>query len=130
MPINIINTFSICYHSNQQLFFSPTPALLTRITNCYMKHPQFPFTNRPLLSPSEAVNLEEFTPYEVADLIKLYCRELPEPILTSKLSEILILVQESECMCVSLMKAAAALRSLISVCHQKLYCIIVIVGKE
>lgn len=29
-------------------------------------------------------------------MIKLYCRELPEPILTNKLSEILVLIQESE----------------------------------
>lgn len=43
----------------------------------------------------ELLDFEDFTPNEVADLIKLYCRELPEPILTSKLSEILILIQES-----------------------------------
>ena len=48
------------------------------------------------LSFSEFSNFEEFTAYEVADMIKLYCRELPEPLLTNKLSEILVLIQESE----------------------------------
>ena len=37
-----------------------------------------------------------FTCYEVADMIKLYFRQLPEPLLTSKLSETLLMIQESE----------------------------------
>ncbi len=37
-----------------------------------------------------------FTCYEVADMIKLYFRQLPESLLTSKLSETLIMIEESE----------------------------------
>ena len=40
------------------------------------------------------VNYSEFTPYEVADFLKLYFRELPETLLTDKLSEVLLSVQE------------------------------------
>ncbi|XP_064404560.1 stAR-related lipid transfer protein 13-like isoform X3 [Halichondria panicea] len=36
-----------------------------------------------------------FTCYEVADMIKLYFRQLPEPLLTSKLSETLLMIQEN-----------------------------------
>ena len=42
-------------------------------------------------------DFSNFTCYEVADFIKLYFRELPEPILTSKLSETLLMIQESKC---------------------------------
>ena len=45
---------------------------------------------------SDYSNFAGFSPYDVADMIKLYFRELPEPILTSKLSEMLIVLQESE----------------------------------
>jgi len=38
----------------------------------------------------------DFTSYEVADLIKLYFRELPEALLSSKLTETLIMIQDSE----------------------------------
>ena len=37
-----------------------------------------------------------FTCYEVADMIKLYFRQLPEPLLTTKFSETLIMIQNSE----------------------------------
>jgi len=40
------------------------------------------------------VSYSEFTPYEVADFLKLYFRELPEALLTDKLSEVLLSVQE------------------------------------
>ena len=39
---------------------------------------------------------DDFSCYEVADLIKLYFRELPEPLITSRLSETLIMIQESK----------------------------------
>ena len=44
----------------------------------------------------ELSDFEDFSAYEVADFIKLYCRELPEAVLTTRLSEILLLVQESK----------------------------------
>lgn len=40
---------------------------------------------------------EGFSVYDIADMIKLYFRELPEPLLTAKFSEILIVIHESEC---------------------------------
>ena len=44
--------------------------------------------------PTDHVNYSDFTVYEVADLLKLYFRDLPEVLLTDKLSEVLISVQE------------------------------------
>ena len=41
-------------------------------------------------------NYEDFSVYDIADMIKLYFRELPEPVLTTKLSEMLIIIQQSE----------------------------------
>ena len=43
---------------------------------------------------TDYVNYTEFTVYEIADMLKLYFRELPEVLLTDKLSEVLISVQE------------------------------------
>ena len=43
-----------------------------------------------LLLLAEAVNFENLQPYDVADLIKQYFRELPECLLTNKLSETFI----------------------------------------
>ncbi|XP_052792367.1 uncharacterized protein LOC128226503 isoform X2 [Mya arenaria] len=40
----------------------------------------------------EAIDFEDLQPYDVADLIKLYFRELPECLLTNKLSEIFITI--------------------------------------
>ena len=42
------------------------------------------------------MNYEGFTAYEIADMIKLYFRDLPEPLLTNKLTEILIVIHESK----------------------------------
>ena len=42
------------------------------------------------------VNYSDFTVYEIADMLKLYFRELPEVLLTDKLSEVLISVQEGK----------------------------------
>lgn len=39
---------------------------------------------------------DDFSCYEVADLIKLYFRELPERLFTAKLSDTLIMIQESK----------------------------------
>lgn len=44
--------------------------------------------------PTDHVNYSDFTVYEIADMLKLYFRELPEVLLTDKLSEVLISVQE------------------------------------
>ena len=41
-------------------------------------------------------NYENFTAYDIADMIKLYYRQLPEPVLTTRLSEMLIVIQQSE----------------------------------
>ena len=41
-------------------------------------------------------NYEGFSVYDTADMIKLYFRQLPEPVLTSRLSEMLIIIQQSE----------------------------------
>ena len=41
-------------------------------------------------------NYENFSVYDIADMIKLYFRELPESVLTTKLSEMLIIIQQSE----------------------------------
>ena len=41
-------------------------------------------------------NYEDFSVYDIADMIKLYFRQLPEPVLTTKLSEMLIIIQQSE----------------------------------
>ena len=49
-----------------------------------------------LLTPPENASFDDFSAYDVADMVKLYFRELPEPLLTSKLSETLIVIQESE----------------------------------
>ena len=43
---------------------------------------------------TDYVNYTEFTVYEIADMLKLYFRKLPEALLTDKLSEVLISVQE------------------------------------
>lgn len=43
---------------------------------------------------TDYVNYSDFTVYEIADMLKLYFRELPEVLLTDKLSEVLISVQE------------------------------------
>lgn len=45
---------------------------------------------------TEGVNFESFSAYEVADLVKLYFRELPEPLISPKLTETLIVINESE----------------------------------
>lgn len=44
--------------------------------------------------PIDYVNYSDFTVYEIADMLKLYFRDLPEVLLTDKLSEVLISVQE------------------------------------
>ena len=41
-------------------------------------------------------NYGDYTAYDIADMIKLYFRELPEPVLTARLSEMLIVIQQSE----------------------------------
>lgn len=40
------------------------------------------------------VDFESFSPYEMADLLKLYFRELPEPLISHKLTEVLITINE------------------------------------
>jgi len=53
--------------------------------------------NHSLCGPyTDHVNYSDFTVYEVSDMLKLYFRELPEALLTDKLSEVLISVQEGE----------------------------------
>ena len=49
-----------------------------------------------LLFSAANSNYEDFSVYDIADMIKLYFRELPEPVLTTKLSEMLIIIQQSE----------------------------------
>ena len=41
-------------------------------------------------------NFEDFTPIDIADMIKMYYRQLPEPVITARLSELLIVIQQSE----------------------------------
>ena len=71
--------------------FSPSPS------------PPFPppLPSPPLPSPpsltTDNSDYEGFSVYDIADMIKLYFRELPEPLLTAKFSEILIVIHESEC---------------------------------
>ena len=48
------------------------------------------------LLPVANSNYEDFSAYDIADMIKLYYRQLPEPVLTSRLSEMLIVIQQSE----------------------------------
>lgn len=50
----------------------------------------------PIFTITDYSDFEGFSPYDVADMIKLYFRELPEPILTGKLSEMLIMLQQCE----------------------------------
>ncbi len=42
-------------------------------------------------------DFSDYSVYDVADTMKMYFRELPDPLLTSKFSELLITLQESEC---------------------------------
>ena len=49
----------------------------------------------------DSVDYSEYSGYEIADMLKLYFRELPEPLLTSKLSEALIVTHECEYSCVA-----------------------------
>lgn len=44
----------------------------------------------------ENTDFEGLSPYDMADMLKQYFRELPEPILTSKLAETLISIFSSE----------------------------------
>ena len=46
--------------------------------------------------PVDNANYDNFTAYDIADMIKLYYRQLPEPVLTMRLSEMLIVIQQSE----------------------------------
>ena len=46
-------------------------------------------------------NYEDVSPYDIADMLKLYFRELPEPLLTNKLSEILIAIHGSKSLVIS-----------------------------
>ena len=48
------------------------------------------------LSLSVNSNYEDFSAYDIADMIKLYYRQLPEPVLTARFSEMLIIIQQSE----------------------------------
>ena len=45
-----------------------------------------------LINRNESINFQssEFTPFDIADTIKLYFRELPECLITNKLSDILL----------------------------------------
>lgn len=42
------------------------------------------------------IDFTQYSPYEIADLLKLYFRELPEPLLTNKMSEVLFVIHESK----------------------------------
>lgn len=44
----------------------------------------------------EMIDFSEFTSYEIADLVKLFFRELPESLIPSKLSEALLVSYECE----------------------------------
>ena len=76
------------------LFSLPLPSLP-------LPFPPFPPlpSSLPSLLPLTTDNsdYEGFSVYDIADMIKLYFRELPEPLLTAKFSEILIVIHESEC---------------------------------
>ena len=43
-----------------------------------------------------SIDFIHYGPYEIADLLKLYFRELPEPLLTNKTSEVLFVIHESK----------------------------------
>ena len=54
--------------------------------------------NKGLLSlDTESVNFETLQAYDVADLLKQYFRELPECLLTNKLSETFVNIFTREC---------------------------------
>ena len=57
----------------------------------------------------DSVSFSEYSGYEIADMLKLYFRELPEPLLTCKLSEALIVTHDCEHSC--------AVISLVLHCH-------------
>ena len=46
------------------------------------------------------MDFSEYSSYEIADVIKLYFRELPEPLLTTKLSEALLSSYECKLKCI------------------------------
>ena len=58
--------------------------------------PCAPQSTEPSSLPPDNTCYEGYSSYDIADLIKLYFRQLPEPLLTSKLSEILITIYESK----------------------------------
>lgn len=47
-------------------------------------------------SQNSKLDLDSFSPYDVADMLKLYLRELPEPLLTSKLAETFISIYKGD----------------------------------
>ena len=49
-----------------------------------------------MLFSAESVDYSQYGTYEIADLLKLYFRDLPEPLLTNKMSEVLFVVHESK----------------------------------
>lgn len=48
---------------------------------------------------SGKLDFESYSPYDIADMLKLYLRELPEPLLTSKLAETFISIYKGETDC-------------------------------
>lgn len=49
-----------------------------------------------LLTLADNTDFEGLSPYDMADMLKQYFRELPEPILTSKLAETFISIFSSK----------------------------------
>lgn len=75
---------------------SPSPPFPPPLPSLPLCSPPLP--SPPLCSPPpDNSDYEGFSVYDIADMIKLYFRELPEPLLTAKFSEILIVIHESEC---------------------------------
>lgn len=48
-------------------------------------------------STTDCVNYEGQSAYDVADMLKQYFRDLPEPLMTNKLSETFLQIYQCEC---------------------------------
>ena len=104
LPLPLLSSLYLFLPLSLYLFFplstssSPSPS-----TSSFLSLPLPPPLSLPTPSPlplmyllTEGVNFESFSAYEVADLVKLYFRELPEPLISPKLTETLIVINESE----------------------------------
>jgi len=107
LPSIILYTHTQHTHKRTRMFPGSSPAF---VTFCTLRDKSWgiaweqgqhtrPHTHYvyPLFSsPSDNNKYEGFSVYDISDMIKLYFRELPEPLLTTKFSEILLVIHESK----------------------------------